>query len=122
MGWEDCHLHQFIVRGEYYGPLDHEDREWEMGKGDEEGVSTSQVAKRGRKVRFIYEYDFGDSWQHEILLERILEPEPNVAYPRCITRGAVCSGDDHLAVTEDEGECCECRPTTTPSPGSTSGR
>src|SRR5271157_5526237 len=73
-------------------------------------------------TRFIYEYDFGDSWQHEILLERILEPEPNVAYPRCITRGAVCSGDDHLAVTEDEGECCECRPTTTPSPGSASGR
>src|SRR5271157_4514977 len=67
MGWEDCHLHQFIVRGEYYGPLDPEDREWHMEKGDEEGIPISQVAKTGRKVRFIYEYDFGDSWQHEIL-------------------------------------------------------
>lgn len=48
---------------------------------DEEKMSISQVAKTGRKVRFIYEYDFGDSWQHEILLEKILEPDPNVAYP-----------------------------------------
>ncbi|HEX4920476.1 MAG TPA: plasmid pRiA4b ORF-3 family protein [Candidatus Bathyarchaeia archaeon] len=84
MGWEDCHLHQFIVRGEYYGPLDPEDLHWDMEKEDEEKISISQVAKTGRKVRFIYEYDFGDSWQHEILLEKIMEPEPNESYPRCI--------------------------------------
>jgi len=94
MGWEDCHLHQFIVRGEYYGPLDPEDREWHMEKGDEEEISISQVAKTGRKVRFIYEYDFGDSWQHEILLEKILEPEPNVAYPRCIEGARACPPED----------------------------
>jgi len=94
MGWEDCHLHQFIVRGEYYGPLDPEDREWGMEKGDEEKISISQVAKTGRKVRFIYEYDFGDSWQHEILLEKILEPEPKVAYPRCIEGARACPPED----------------------------
>ena len=94
MGWEDCHLHQFIVRGECYGPLDAEDREWEMEIGDEEKTSISQVAKTGRKVRFIYEYDFGDSWQHEIHLEKILEPEPNVAYPRCIEGARACPPED----------------------------
>ncbi len=94
MGWEDCHLHQFIVRGEYYGPLDHEDREREMEKGDEVKISISQVAKTGRKVRFIYEYDFGDSWQHEILLEKILESEPNVAYPCCIEGARECPPED----------------------------
>ena len=31
-----------------------------------------------------YEYDFGESWQHEILLGKIMEPGPNVAYPRCV--------------------------------------
>jgi Plasmid pRiA4b ORF-3-like protein len=84
MGWEDCHLHQFIVRGEYYGPVDPEDMHWGIEKGDEEKISISQVAKTGRKVRFTYEYDFVDSWQHEIVLEKILEPEPNETYPRCI--------------------------------------
>jgi Plasmid pRiA4b ORF-3-like protein len=82
MGWEDCHLHQFIVRGEYYGPVDPEDMHWGIEKGDEEKISISQVAKTGRKVRFTYEYDFVDSWQHEIVLEKILEPEPNETYPR----------------------------------------
>jgi hypothetical protein len=84
MGWEDCHLHQFIVRGEYYGPLDPEDLHWGMEKKDEEEISISQIARTGRKVRFSYEYDFGDSWQHEIVLESILEPEPDETYPRCI--------------------------------------
>ena len=94
MGWEDCHLHQFIVRGESYGPLDPEDLHWGMEKVDEEEISISRVAKTGRKVRFIYEYDFGDSWQHEILLEKILEPEPNVAYPRCIEGARACPPED----------------------------
>ena len=61
---------------------------------DEEKISISKVAKTGRKVRFIYEYDFGDSWQHEILLEKILEPEPNVAYPRCIEGARACPPED----------------------------
>src|SRR5512135_3295200 len=34
MGWEDCHLHQFVVRGESYGPLDPEDAHWDMEKHD----------------------------------------------------------------------------------------
>ncbi len=94
MGWEDCHLHQFIVRGEQYGSFDPEDREWEMEMEDEGQISISQVAKTGRKVRFIYEYDFGDSWQHEILLEKILEPEPKVKYPRCVEGARACPPED----------------------------
>jgi hypothetical protein len=94
MGWEDCHLHQFIVRGEYFGPLDPEDFDWGLEKGDEDKISISEVAKTGRKVRCTYEYDFGDSWQHEILLEKILEPEPNVAYPRCIEGERACPPED----------------------------
>ncbi len=29
----------------------------------------------------IYEYDFGDSWEHEVLLEKMLPHEPKVRYP-----------------------------------------
>jgi hypothetical protein len=94
MGWEDCHLHQFIVRGEYYGPLDPEDASWDMEIHDEEEISLSKIAKMGRKVRFTYEYDFGDSWQHEIVLEKTLEPEPKVKYPRCIEGERACPPED----------------------------
>ena len=61
MGWEDCHLHQFIVRGEHYGRPDPEDRGWDVEMEDEEKISISKIAKTGRKVPFIYEYGFGDS-------------------------------------------------------------
>ncbi len=94
MGWEDRHLHQFIVRGEYYGRPDPEDKEWDLEMEDEEKILISKIAKTARKVRLIYEYDFGDSWQHEILLEKTLEPEPNVAYPRCIKGARACPPED----------------------------
>jgi hypothetical protein len=94
MGWEDCHLHQFIVRGESYGPSDPEDSLWDMEKHDEEGISLSQIVKMGKKTRFTYEYDFGDSWQHEIVLEKSLEPERKVRYPRCVEGERACPPED----------------------------
>jgi hypothetical protein len=94
MGWEDCHLHQFLVRGESYGPPDPEDALWDMEKHDEEGISLSQIVKMGRKTRFTYEYDFGDSWEHEIVLEKTLEPEPKVRYPRCVEGERACPPED----------------------------
>ena len=57
-------------------------------------MSLSKVVKTGRKVRFIYEYDFGDSWQHEIVLEKTLEPEPGITYPRCIEGERACPPED----------------------------
>ena len=35
------------------------------------------------KGKLIYEYDFGDSWEHVVELEKILTPEPGASYPRC---------------------------------------
>jgi hypothetical protein len=40
------------------------------------------VAKR----KFIYEYDFGDSWEHEVLLEQVLPPDPAFQHPVCLAR------------------------------------
>jgi hypothetical protein len=94
MGWEYYHLHQFIIRGDCYGTLDPEDMFWDEEMHNEEGTSISQVVKGGRKVRFTYEYDFGDSWQHEIVLEKTLEPEPQVKYPRCLEGERACPPED----------------------------
>lgn len=43
---------------------------------------------------FVYEYDFGDSWEHEILVEQILEPEEHVHYPLCIGGARACPPED----------------------------
>ena len=44
--------------------------------------------------RFLYEYDFGDSWIHEILVEKILPPEPKKRYPVCLKGKRACPPED----------------------------
>lgn len=45
------------------------------------------VSREGASL--LYEYDFGDSWMHEIVVEKISAPEPGVEYPACV-EGARC--------------------------------
>jgi hypothetical protein len=94
MGWKDCHLHQFIINGEYYGPLDPDDDYLGMEIKDEEGVLLSQIIRGDRKVRFRYEYDFGDEWLHEIVFERVVGREPRVKCPRCVDGARACPPED----------------------------
>ena len=96
MGWDDSHLHQFIVRGTYYGATVDDD----FGLGpdmdvEEEGdVLLSQIINGHRKMKFRYEYDFGDGWQHDIEVEGVVEREPRVHYPRCIEGRRACPPED----------------------------
>ena len=46
------------------------------------------------KAKFVYEYDFGDSWDHDIVVEKALEPEAKTQYPRCITGRRSCPPED----------------------------
>ena len=90
MGWWNAHLHQFTVGGTYYGEP-HPDYGFDMR--DERKVRLNQIAP-GEKSRFVYEYDFGDSWEHVILVEKILPPEKGVHYPRCIKGKRACPPED----------------------------
>lgn len=68
MGWEDSHLHQFVLPKQKV-------RKSRQGSGTRIGnESRTRVGDviGGAGERFIYEYDFGDSWQHELLLEEVL--------------------------------------------------
>jgi hypothetical protein len=90
MGWTDSHLHQFIINGEPYGVPDADD--WEPVR-DERRYSLIKIAPQ-EKSKFSYEYDFGDSWQHIILVEKILAPEAGVKYPVCIKGKRACPPED----------------------------
>ena len=47
------------------------------------------------KAKFIYEYDFGDSWRHEVLVEKILPPDPDARYPIvCLAGKRACPPED----------------------------
>jgi Plasmid pRiA4b ORF-3-like protein len=87
MGWMGGHLHAFDVGGEQYGEPD-----IEMDTEDEEGIRLSEVL-RGRK-KFTYMYDFGDSWDHIIELEKKVTAESDMTYPRCIAGKRACPPED----------------------------
>ena len=81
-GWWDYHLHQFIVGGTHYGVPDPDYLDY-VDMHDEQDVTLSQIAT-GEGFKFRYEYDFGDSWLHQVLLEKVLPPEPDQNYPLCV--------------------------------------
>jgi hypothetical protein len=90
MGWYDCHLHQFTVGGIDYGePAP----EWEFEVENENRVRLEQVAPEP-KNKLSYQYDFGDDWQHQILVEKVLPAEPDVTYPICLKGKRACPPED----------------------------
>lgn len=98
MGWLDYHLHVFEI-------TDPETNEMiEIGMPDELDFGTNEVLD-DYKVKMskylnesnknaVYEYDFGDSWRHKIVLEKILPAVPGEKYPQCIAGKMSCPPED----------------------------
>ncbi len=89
MGWGDFHLHEFTVQQSAFGiPTDYDERVqpgWDHKVRN--FVSLAQP-------KFIYEYDFGDSWRHEVLLEAICDKDMRFKYPRCLDGQGACPPED----------------------------
>lgn len=92
MGWTDSHLHQFIVGQTYYG-VPSRDEIFGLDLKDERKARLNQILSRP-KQKILYEYDFGDGWEHELLLEDVLQPEHGSRYPRCIGGARACPPED----------------------------
>ncbi|MCL4858191.1 MAG: hypothetical protein KJZ93_02240 [Caldilineaceae bacterium] len=90
MGWDNSHLHEFTIGSRTIGMAELQD---EFDLEDEDKVTLQDVIT-GEKVRFRYQYDFGDSWDHEILLEKILPPDPTLKLPHCVKGKRACPPDD----------------------------
>jgi hypothetical protein len=109
MHWEDYHLHEFTVGRRLYSVPDPDDELHERKVIDELRAKLCDVVPRVG-TQFLYVYDFGDNWRHELLLEAIVMPEPDMKYPRCIAGarrippedvGGTTGYEDYLAAVAD---------------------
>ena len=90
--WSDLHLHQFIIHGKHYGIS-------KIGgvyfSSDPRAVRLSEFRLRLNE-RFLYQYDFGDRWEHQLRVEQKLRLDANRTYP-------VLVGGQRAAPPEDCG-------------------
>src|SRR5215210_1758614 len=93
MGWTNSHLHQFISDEEYYSELMLEVDDWGPEVKNEKRVRLSALGLKPKR-KFTYEYDFGDSWRHEILVEKVFAPEAGARYPQCVAGKRACPPED----------------------------
>lgn len=90
MGWGNSHLHEFTVEKRAIGMAELQD-EFELE--NERKVHLQDVVT-GEKFRFRYQYDFGDNWEHDILVEKISPPDPTLKLPHCVKGKRACPPDD----------------------------
>jgi hypothetical protein len=95
MGWTNSHLHQFAVGNDcYMDPrgLDGDLNDW---ASDNTGISIAKLVERhGPKLKLRYDYDFGDGWEHKVVLEKIIQPQAGVTYPLCTAGKLACPPED----------------------------
>jgi hypothetical protein len=93
MGWYDSHLHRFRTGNDYRSPyfVTHFDLdEGEDGMLEDDVRLDQLVAEKGDELW--YEYDFGDGWDHKLVVEGVLEEPPSTA--RCTGGRMACPPED----------------------------
>jgi len=99
MGWLDYHLHVFNMPNPKTGAIDRIGIPLESEFDDATPVLpgweitlAEYFGERGDRTR--YEYDFGDGWTHDVVLEKIAERTRGVHYPTCIDGARACPPED----------------------------
>ena len=98
MGWTDSHLHEFEVynsRKHCVESIGFPDEEfsiiretlpaWEIPLG-------RYFTSLNRQAE--YTYDFGDGWEHSVVLEKKVQPVDGASYPRCLAGRRRCPPED----------------------------
>jgi len=90
MGWTNSHLHEFIKGRDRYGVPDDD---FPSDMRNEADYRLDQVLKQ-EKDKLNYIYDFGDDWEHEVVLEKILPFESSKTLPICLQGACACPPED----------------------------
>lgn len=90
MGWEDLHLQQFLIHGKSYGVY----HDGGITFADDPSQVCLADFRLRKGERFLYEYDFGDWWQHDIRLEQVRPLDERQDYPVCTAGHGACPPED----------------------------
>lgn len=93
MGWSNYHLYRFQIGREEYGEPHSDNEFYELNFKNSRRTKLGQVVTKKGDV-FRYEYDFGDGWDHMLLVEDIAEYPPDMRYPVCLTGERACPPED----------------------------
>lgn len=94
MGWTNSHLHHFVKGRSYYVHKTEDD----VFVGNNSDIDYAKIKISDllsfEKDKIIYEYDFGDDWEHDIVLEKILPYDNKLVYPICVKGKMNCPIED----------------------------
>lgn len=93
MGWTNSHMHQFIKDKVFYVDYDEGDSFVKTVDYRISETVLSDLLIRARS-KMVYEYDFGDSWEHSIVLEKVLPTDALLVLPLCIGGERACPPED----------------------------
>jgi hypothetical protein len=95
IGWTNSHLHQFKVGGACFSDTRHHFAEFKDDDKilEERKFTLRQIAPR-EQDSFGYEYDFGDGWEHELTVEKILPDTALFSAARCVDGARACPPED----------------------------
>lgn len=117
MGWQDAHLHQFTLPGkkltrkegdelrrralklnvdlrELTGERIFSNPSFQLEYTEDEDAAQLADVAPAAKSKLFYLYDMGDSWEHEILVEKRVDPEPGSPILQCIAGEGACPPED----------------------------
>lgn len=90
MGWEDDHLHQFEAGRQCFGMPD----SGFLSEVKDEARVKLQELLPAEGSSALYEYDFGDEWKHELVLEKVLPHDEDEPLPKCLGGKRACPPED----------------------------
>lgn len=93
MGWESYHMHQFEAHGKVYGSVEGEAAIDLEDVLDQRKFKLHQLLATAKDA-ITYTYDFGDDWQHKIVVEKVLPWDPNTPQPQVIKAKGACPPED----------------------------
>lgn len=94
MGWEDSHMHEFRVGQRRFGQPEPADPFMRMPRVESERTARLRPVLGKPGAKMIYAYDFGDGWEHSIVLEKLLPADPNTPCPLCTDGRLTCPPED----------------------------
>jgi hypothetical protein len=83
MGWQNYHLYSFQIGKKEYSTPNPDNDFYELDFKNSYQAKLGNIVKEKGSI-FLYEYDFGDGWEHQLLVEDIIDRDLEKRYPICI--------------------------------------